>query len=120
MTIPPRRARRLTAPIRLAIAIGLLAASLPAALAQSDDAVAPREGDIYGHVKHQPTEADIERAGGAGGINTPSDANKNAVEQSVDDLLRQTDELDKAMEERLNAEPAGRSPVPPLDGVQRE
>ena len=80
------------------VAALLLAASLPA-LAQSDQAPAAtapppaRVANIYDHKDHQPTESDagaLERAAG----------NKRQVEKEVQELLRQTDRLDKQSEEQ--------------------
>jgi hypothetical protein len=88
------------------IAAVVLAASATA-LAQSDDnagrAAPPpaREGNVYGHKAHQPTEADVPPAARAG-------SSQQQVEQEVQDLLRQTDELDKQADERERAAPAGR------------
>ena len=88
------------------IAATVLAASATA-LAQSDDkadrAAPPpaRVGNIYGHKAHQPTEADVPRTAGSG-------SSQQQVEKEVQDLLRQTDELDKQEDEREHVAPAGR------------
>jgi hypothetical protein len=78
-----------------------LAASAPA-LAQNDDAsrgAAPppaRVGNIYDHKAHQPTESDVPAAAAG---------NKQQVEKEVQDLLRQTDDLDKQSEHQEQLAP---------------
>ncbi|HUK07487.1 MAG TPA: hypothetical protein VLX09_06440 [Stellaceae bacterium] len=47
-----------------------------------------REGNIYDFHEHQPTEAD------------PSAATTNNVENEVNDLLKQTDELDRTFDSK--------------------
>lgn len=58
-----------------------------------------REGDIYGHVKHRPTEAEVGAAEGAAGIDAPPPATDDQIDESVEELLQQTDELDKVGKE---------------------
>ena len=92
---------RAFAPVTLVAA--LAASGCASALAQGDQLVAPREGNIYGHVKHQPTESEVGGAAGGDGVNAPSAGNQQQVEKGVQELLQQTDRLDKATDEELNA-----------------
>jgi len=91
-----------------------LAASSPA-LAQSDPTsgggAAPpaREGNIYDHRDHQPTEADVERATGT---ESPSSGANRQVEDEVKALLQQTDKLDKQSEQQDQDYPSGSSSGP--------
>ncbi len=87
-----------------ALAALLLAAGSPA-LAQN--AAVPgttppaREGNIYDHRDHQPTQAQIDSAAAAAGVRAPPSANPGPVEDEVKALLKQTDELDKRSDEDL-------------------
>jgi hypothetical protein len=80
-----------------------LAASSPA-LAQSDHTPRPtapppaREGNIYDHKDHQPTERDVGTAESAAG-------DKQQVEEEVRKLLQQTDRLDEQSEQRQRLPP---------------
>ena len=82
-----------------------VAAFLGVASAGAQDAQPPgpsgapqREGNIYDHKAHQPTQADVDAAG----LPAATDRSRQNVEQSVDDLLRQTDSLDKQQEQDLS------------------
>ena len=83
-----------------AVAVILLAASSPI-LAQTnpplvDRAIPPaREGNIYDHKDHQPTEAEVSRTG------RPQSVNAAPVEKGVEEFLKQMDKLDKQSEEQL-------------------
>ena len=102
---PRGETMRLSNAFRISAAVVLAASAT--ALAQSDDkagrAAPPpaRVGNIYDHKAHQPTEADVPRTAGSG-------SSQQQVEKEVQDLLRQTDELDKQAEERERIAPAGR------------
>jgi hypothetical protein len=104
-----------TTPI-IAIAVVLTAAS--PALAQSDPpsggGTAPptREGNIYDHRDHQPTEAEVRAAERAGGTASPSSDTKRQVEDEVRQLLQQTDRLDKQSEQQDQDYPSGSSSGP--------
>ena len=86
--------------------LALVLAASSAAMAQNAPAPAgaapppAREGNIYDHKDHQPTEADLPAVDRSG-------ASQSEVEKGVQQLLRQTDELDKQSEqdERLPPEP---------------
>jgi hypothetical protein len=88
----------------------VLAAAAPA-LAQSDHTARPtapppaRIGNIYDHKAHQPTESDAGAAPSAAG-------NKQQVEEEVQELLRQTDRLDRQSEQQEQLAPAGSSSQP--------
>jgi hypothetical protein len=71
------------------ITVALMSAPPFAALGQNTPAPAAestREGDIYNFEKHQPTET------------PPSTATTKQVNDEVEDLLKQTDKLDKQFE----------------------
>ena len=85
----------------------MLAAAAPALAQNGDSAGAtppppPRAGNIYDHKAHQPTGSDLPASARAG-------SSQRQVEQEVQELLRQTDELDKQADERARQAPAGRS-----------
>jgi hypothetical protein len=90
-----------------AVAALVLAASSPS-LAQNApppgaEAVPPmREGNVYDHRDHQPTQAEVGAAEAADGIGAASPGSEKQVEKEVKALLKQTDELDKQSEEDLN------------------
>ncbi len=100
------------------IAIALVLAVSSPALAQSGAAsgggAAPpaREGNIYDHKDHQPTEADVRAAEGAAGTESPSSGAKRQVEDEVKALLQQTDRLDKQSEQQDQDYPSGSSSGP--------
>lgn len=89
------------------IAVIAIAVAAPA-LAQSDDSAgraAPppaRAGNIYDHKVHQPTESELPASARAG-------SSRRQVEEEVQQLLRQTDELDKQSDERAQRAPSGSS-----------
>ena len=91
------------------IAVSAIAVAAPAlALAQSDDSAgraappAARAGNIYDHKVHQPTESELPASARAG-------SSRRQVEEEVQQLLRQTDELDKQSNERARRAPSGSS-----------
>jgi hypothetical protein len=92
------------------IAIALVLAASSPAFAQSDPTpgagAAPREGNIYDHRDHQPTEADVT------GTASPSSGAKRQVEDEVKALLQQTDKLDKQSEQQDQDYPSGSSSRP--------
>jgi hypothetical protein len=93
------------------IAIALVLAASSPAFAQSDPtsgagAAPPREGNIYDHRDHQPTEADVT------GTASPSSGAKRQVEDEVKALLQQTDKLDKQSEQQDQDYPSGSSSGP--------
>jgi hypothetical protein len=104
-----------TTPI-IAAALVLTASSL--ALAQSAPTsgglAAPpaREGNIYDHKDHQPTEAEVRAAERAAGTASPSSGTKQQVEDEVRELLQQTDRLDKQSEQQEQDYPSGSSSGP--------
>jgi hypothetical protein len=93
---------------RIAAAM-VLVASAPA-LAQSDNsdrAAPPRAGNIYDHKAHQPMENDLAPPARPAG-------NKQQVEKEVQELLRQTDKLDK--QSQPQKQPAPGAPPSGLEG----
>jgi hypothetical protein len=72
-----------------------------------------REGNVFDHQDHQPTEAQVGRAEGSSGIDNPSPATEQQVEGGVDKLLRQTDELDQDATAQGRNYPAGSAAPPP-------
>ena len=92
----------------LAIVAALLPA--PSSLLFAQNATTPaartsppvREGNIYDHIDHQPTRAEVERAEAAAGGGRPSSATDREVENEVKALLKETDEQDKKSDENLN------------------
>ena len=85
-----------------------LALTASPALAQSNPYPGPtapppaRVGNIYDHKHHQPTESDAGAAERAG-------SSKQQVEQEVQELLQQTDRLDRQSEQLEQPAPAGSS-----------
>ena len=85
----------------LMVVAGLVLANPAPVFAQAEPVLPPaREGNIYDHKDHQPTQADIDRAQAAAGVHSPAPAPDSNVEKDVEELLRQTDALDKQTEER--------------------
>lgn len=96
-----------------AVAALVLAASSPSvaqnALAPGAGAVPPaREGNIYDHRDHQPTQAEVGGAEAAAGIGAPSSESQTQVEKEVKALLKRTDQLDQQSEEDLTSDANGR------------
>jgi hypothetical protein len=93
-----------------AVAALLLAAALPA-LAQNPappgTTLPAREGNIYDHRDHQPTQAEIDNAAAAAGVRPPPSANPGPVEDEVKALLKQTDEADKRSDEDVKSGASG-------------
>jgi hypothetical protein len=84
----------------LAAVIGLLLAAVPVRAQDSAPlgaaAVPPaREGNIYDHRDHQPTQAEIDAAEAAAGAHPAREPSQTQVEDEVKALLKQTDEADK-------------------------
>jgi len=91
---------------RLARGLGvmlLLASNAPAQTAVTNGGSRPQDGDqlparignVYDHQDHQPTQAEE----AAAGIAPPSSSTKREVEKEVEELLQQTDRLDKQADE---------------------
>jgi hypothetical protein len=89
---------RVTAIVRVLEKLAPLAAA--ALLMASGGAPPLREGNIWDHQHHQPTEADVRAAEAAAGIKPPSSATKRQVEEEVNKLLRQTSKQDERLEGR--------------------
>jgi len=97
----------------LAFAAAFLFMTAATALAQNagtvdGGAVPPRNGNVYDHRNHQPTQAED----AAGGIAPPSAGGAEQVEQEVKELLQQTDILDRESEQHergLSPGSAGRN-----------
>jgi hypothetical protein len=104
-----KKSPRTSSPSRLAAVAALVLAASSPALAQSapapDAGAMPpaREGNIYDHRDHQPTQAEIDRAEAAAGIGAPSRESQKQVEKEVRALEKRTDELDKASDEDLTS-----------------
>jgi len=96
--------------VRLARGLAFTAAALLltstafAQIAGEGGGVPLREGNIYDHQAHQPTQSED----AAAGIAQPSTATKRQVEKEVEDLLQQTDSLDRTSESEQPALPAAR------------
>ena len=87
------------------VAVLLLAGSSPIQAqtypASADGAMPPtREGNIYDHKDHQPTEAEVSRAQAAAG-DRPQSVNASHVEKGAKDLLKRMDKLDTQSEQEL-------------------
>jgi hypothetical protein len=83
-----------------AIAGLVLAASSPilaqTSAAPAGGAISPaREGNVYGHKNHQPTQAEVSRAEVSAGIRPSSSGDAADIEKEVEELLKQVDELDR-------------------------
>jgi hypothetical protein len=95
-----------------AVAALVLAASSPSpaqnAPAPGAGAVPPtREGNIYDHLDHQPTQAEIDGAEAAAGSGAPATKSQEQVEKEVRALLKRTDELDKQSDKDLTNDSNG-------------
>jgi hypothetical protein len=90
------------------IVLALAFAAASPALAQSNPNPGPaapppaRVGNTYDHKHHQPTESDAGAAEQAG-------SSKQQVEREVQELLDQTDRLDRQSEQLEQPAPAGSS-----------
>jgi hypothetical protein len=60
-----------------------------------------REGNIYDHINHQPTRAQVEGAEAAAGGVRPSSETDAEVENEVRALLKETDRQDKKSDDDL-------------------
>jgi hypothetical protein len=95
---------------RLASVAALLLALSSPSLAQNapspagEAAPPPREGNVYGHYDHQPARKEVDSAETAVGMRPPSSESTSNVEKEVKQLLEQTDELDREVEERSRSE----------------
>lgn len=104
-----KKSRRASSSTRLAaVAVLVLAAASPAfaqnAPAPDAGAMPPaREGNIWDHRDHQPTQAEIERAEAAAGGGAASQESQKQVEKEVRALEKRTDELDKESDEDLTS-----------------
>jgi len=96
------RYRQLTLTI---ITVLLLA---PSSLAFAQNAATPtapmpaREGNIYDHIDHQPTRAQVERAEAAAGGDRRSSETEAEVLNEVKELLKETDRQDKKSDDDLS------------------
>jgi hypothetical protein len=95
-----------------AVAALVLAVSAPAfaqrAPAPDAGAMPPaREGNIYDHRDHQPTQAEIDRAEAAAGPGAPARESQKQVEEEVRALEKRTNELDKESDEDLTSSSNG-------------
>jgi hypothetical protein len=89
-------------PLLISAAAVVLATSLPvlAQTAPSTDGPPARIANIYNWRRHQPTQQQVDAAKAAAGI-SPSSLNREQVGQvkkEVEALLKQTDELDRAVQ----------------------
>jgi hypothetical protein len=103
------RARSSRASLSTPLAIVALLLLAPSSLALAQNPATPaartspvREGNIYDHIDHQPTRAEVERAEAAAGAGRPSSATDREVENEVKALLKETDEQDKKSDEDIN------------------
>lgn len=105
---------RATSLTRLAAVAALVLAAASPSLAQNAPApgagaVPPaREGNIYDHRDHQPTQAEVDSAEAATGSGAPAPESQKQVEKEVKALLKRTDQLDKQSEEDLTNYSNGR------------
>jgi hypothetical protein len=120
--IPPRVLA--SRPLCLLMAAGSVLGSFSPGGAQTKPAGEPsapleapappaREGDVYDHRDHQPTESEVDRAEGRSGPDYPGPTTDQDVERGVENLLRQTDEMDKAAEKQGEEHPPGSPSQPP-------
>jgi hypothetical protein len=83
----------------VAIAIALVLAGSSLALAQSNlspggTALPTREGNIWNHQDHQPTEAEVRAAEKAAGLTPIPGGTQQQVEEEVRQFLQQLDRAD--------------------------
>lgn len=117
-----RRSDRLRMPLSWAgyvvMAAGLVFATAASVAAQSrsvdvEDASPTREGNVFDHHDHQPTESQVDRAEGSSGVDNPRPATEQQVEGGVEKLLRQTDEMDQDAAAQGRNYPTGSAAQPP-------
>ena len=81
---------------------------VPSSLAFAQNAATPtvpvpaREGNIYDHIDHQPTRAQVEDAEAAVGRDRRSSETDAEVLNEVKALLKETDRQDKKSDDDLN------------------
>ena len=96
----------------LSIVAVLLVAPLSLAFAQNAatpaarGSIPAREGNIYNHVDHQPTRAEVEGAEAAAGGGRRSSETDAEVLNEVKTLLKETDRQDRASDDDLNSHPS--------------
>ena|SRR5579859_978889 len=78
-----------------------------------EDASPTREGNVFDHRDHQPTESQVDRTEGSSGVNNPSPTTEQDVEGGVEKLLKQTDQLDQDAAAQGRDYPAGSAEPPP-------
>jgi hypothetical protein len=103
----------------VAIALALILAESSLALAQSNlppggAATATREGNIWDHRDHQPTEAEVRAAEKAAGIAPIPGGTKQQVEEQVKQFLQQLDSQDMRYE-KVDKDYHGISSTAPSD-----
>ncbi len=96
----------------LAAAVFLVGAVVAPGFAQSPDRVPDRVGNIWDHQSHQPTQADVGTARRPGTVDS---VKPTEVQKDVDDLLRQTDEINSRLDQ-LEKGSAGGSAAPRAGG----
>jgi hypothetical protein len=99
------------------MAAGLVLATVAPVAAQTGpvddkDGSPAREGNVYEHRDHQPTESEVGRAEGKSGVDYPNPTSDQEVERGVENLLRQTDEMDEEADTQGRNYPAGSSSQP--------
>jgi hypothetical protein len=103
---------RASSSMRLTAVVAVVLAAISSALAQNGPARGAkarppaREGNIFDHQDHQPTQAEVDSAEAAASARVPSESDTQ-VESEVNTLLRQTDKLDKQSDEDLKGDPNG-------------
>ncbi len=81
---------------------------MPTAFSQSRDEVPARIGTTYDHERHQPTASDTATTRKSGDVDAQS---RVSVQQEVEELLRQTDEINASLEKQQRS--ASGSPSAP-------
>ena len=105
----------------IAVAAGLVLTTSPLALAQSTvnpgagNGPQGREGNVYNHQAHQPTEAGVNAAERNAGVAPAPSGAEHEVEGEVNQLLQQTQRLDRQSEEDERGVGSGSS-LPPVKG----
>lgn len=119
--LPLRQSRRQRAPVPQTRCVVMAAALAFAMVAPAAAQTAPvdvehasptREGNVFDHRDHQPTESQVGRAEGSSGIDYPSPTTEQQVEGGVEKLLRQTDQLDQDATAQGRNYPAGSAAQP--------
>jgi hypothetical protein len=95
---------RLTVVAALALAVSGPAFAQNAPAPPSGATPPPREGNVYDHRDHQPTQAEVHSSEVAAGARQSSSESSTQVDDEVKALLEQIDKLDKQSDDDLKSD----------------